>query len=601
MTKYANLNAVTLVRVSTKKQGGEDKFGMNAQRTSNARIVAAQGFVVRKTVEYSDVSGDAVMYTPEMEELQAYLRTPEMKGGNLVAKELSRLLRPDYDSYPLLTVFVNQRITIHTPQYELQLWTHEGRLLAGILCAVDFNEAERIRDRCMGGREAARELGYCASGGQTTPTGTLWHNSSKTWSYDPLYAPTMAEIYRMVGDGETNLTRIIRKFQFKLRGSSNLATPTALRRLLQNRIFIGERVWDKKLDLSIPKEQLMYRGEDGKWHKRNRPLIPREPHEVIVKQVITPGLVTVELFDRVQTILRALTDRVHQAHALSAALPKFVYRGLLFCADCGDPLYTATNSSRYRYYRCRSRCKQRGGTGECKAPNMSQARLEAELDRVFSMEFTFTKLISAAITKQMGADSRKSSARRRVQLEARQQALAVKRERILAREFEGKITKAESDRWLKPVDEELAANRRLLEELVEIAPPTSAQLGELLRPLRAFPRLSIDEKRRLITSRFQQIKVRDYRVTSLYLLTGDIVTPDLSKFPPLECLSCRDREKELGHDRYCAYCAYEIEGTTATERALARRRKGRRPEVHPGVLTSESSRQSAVGNSSQRL
>jgi hypothetical protein len=38
---------------------------------------------------------------------------------------------------------------------------------------------------------------------------------------------------------------------------------------------------------------------------------------------------------------------------------------------------------------------------------------------------------------------------------------------------------------------------------------------------------------RLIVSRFQAIKVRDYRVASLYLLMGDIVTPDLSKFHPL--------------------------------------------------------------------
>jgi hypothetical protein len=188
---------------------------------------------------------------------------------------------------------------------------------------------------------------------------------------------------------------------------------------------------------------------------------------------------------------------------------------------------------------------------------------------------------------------------------ARQQALAVKRERILARELDGKITKAESDRWLKPVADELEANRRQLEELREVTLPTYAQLGALLRPLRCFSRLSIDEKRRLIASQFQAIKVRDYRVTSLYLLTGDMVTPDLSKFPPVDptmCQTCGSREKERGEDRYCAHCSYEIEGTTWKDRETARTGKGRRlPKVHPGALTSESSRQNGVGNASQRF
>ena len=249
---------------------------MDAQRASNARIVAAHGFSVRKTVEYSDVSGDAVMYTPEMQDLQVYLRTPAMKGGHLVAKELSRLLRPNYDSYPLLQVFVDQKISIHLPQYVLQLWTPEGRMLAGVLCAVDFNEAERIRDRCMGGREAARVLGHCAAGGQTIPTGILWNNATKTWAFDPLYAPIIPKIFRMIDGGETNLTRIISKFQFKMRskgGVPRLATPSELKRLLRNPIWTGRRVWDQKFDLSVPKEQLMYRGKDGKVHKRNRPLI----------------------------------------------------------------------------------------------------------------------------------------------------------------------------------------------------------------------------------------------------------------------------------------------------------------------------------------
>ena len=206
-----------------------------------------------------------------------------------------------------------------------------------------------------------------------------------------------------------------------------------------------------------------------------------------MKQVITPGLVSVELFERVQTILRALSDKVHQAHALNAALPKFAYRGLLFC-DCGQPLYTASGSQHSRYYRCRDRVRQRGGKGECKAPIMNQARLEAELDRWFSREeFTFGKIISAALTKQEGAASRKSAAKQREQLQARQDALAVKRERILARvrweDHQGGVRPL-----LGPVTEELAANRRLLEELVEVQTRPSPSWESCCGPCDGFRR-----------------------------------------------------------------------------------------------------------------
>ncbi len=103
-------------------------------------------------------------------------------------------------------------------------------------------------------------------------------------------------------------------------------------------------------------------------------------------------------------------------------------------------------------------------------------------------------------------------------------------------------------------------------------------------------------------SRFQAIKVRDYRITSLYLLTGDMVTTDHIPLDPTMCRNCGWQPKERGEDRYCAHCAYEIEGTTWMDRrdleAARTKKRRRRPKVHPGVLTS---RQKAVGDTSQGL
>jgi DNA invertase Pin-like site-specific DNA recombinase len=600
----ANKNAVTLVRVSTKKQGGEDRFGMDAQRRSNERIVADQGFIVVRAVQYQDVSGDAVMYTPEMQELQAFLRTQEMKGGNLVAKELSRLLRPNYSDYPLLQVFADQRISIHLPHYVLQLWTPEGRMLAGVLCAADYNEAERIRDRCMGGREEARRLGFCAAGGRTIPTGVIWIVKTKIWAYDTVYSPKIAAAFYMVADGETNLSYIIRKLHLCLRpnkGLPRLATPTDLRRLLQNRIFIGERAYTLKADLSLPKEKLMYLGKDNRWHKKTRPLIARAPEEVYVRQVITPGLVSRGIFEKVQAILNAKTDKVHQSHALHSDRPKFAYRGLLFCADCGQPHYTVAQRSD-GYYRCRDHFRHRGGKGRCEAASMSRVKLETELDFLFSEQFPRTYFLTALLEKQLGSESRMKAARQRDRLMKQQETLGQKRERIIDLAADGAIDKIDRDRRLASVDDDLEVCRRMLAELVTDAPlPSYRQWCDMFRPFRNFGTLPADEKRRLLTSRFQEIRVKDYRVVSLYLLTGEVMTPEgrpHRETDPTACYSCgraiRHTRASTGEENYCWSCSNGM-GQDA-EAALTARRAGRETSLGP-VFTGTP----ACNDTSQRL
>lgn len=566
-TRIANRNAVTLVRVSTKKQGGVDRFGMQSQRASNARIVAEQGFEVRRTVEYKDVSGDAVLFTDEMKSLQQYLRTPEMKNGNVVAFDLSRLLRPNFSDYVLLQVFVDQRISIFLPQHTMQLWTPEGRMLASVMCAVAFNEAERIRARCMGGREESLKAGYCAAGSRTVLTGWTWDAKTKKWGKDPIYAPQLVEAARMVIDGgvEANYQSVINKLNFCLRPANpgdipKRATPSGLRRLLSNRMLIGERVIDKKHDLTVPKAQL-YDERDGKLRKR--PIIAREPHERYTQDV--PPLISHEDFEKLQAIIRAKSDARHQLHVLAGDREKVTYRGLLFCAECGRPIYTVNAKGGYKYYRCRDGFVNRSGTRTCKssATSMRKAELEAELERVFSKEFPSNSFFKKLLREHGALSNRKEIEQRRHKLDSEQEKLESKRARIIDAEIEGTITKQDRDLRLKKVNTDLDANRREHEELEhKNAPlPTFGQWERMARPFKNFASLPVDEKRRLITSRFQEIRVKDGCVVSLYLLTGEVVTPRPKEIEdPTKCVGCTRqlREREIRrHWNVCERCLDE--------------------------------------------
>jgi Recombinase zinc beta ribbon domain len=456
-------------------------------------------------------------------------------------------------------------------------------------------------------------LGHCAAGGRTIPSGVTWDVKTKTWGYDQVYAPKIAEAFRMVARGETNLSYIIKKLNLYLRpsqGAPKLANCTSLRRLLENRMFIGERVIDKKFDLTVPKEQLMHVGRDGKLHKRNRPAVAREAHEVIVRQVISPGLVDPKTFTKVQTILRGKSDQYRQMHALHTGKSKFVYGGgLLTCGECGQPLYTvSTGKRRIPCYRCRDHFPKKGSTGVCKAPTMKQDRLEVELDRVFSHELTRNHFYTELFKKHAGAESRKDTSRRRARLEARQKALAEKRERIIEFALEGVYDQSERDRRLQPVLDERAANQRLLDDLVETPLPTLDEWQYLMQPFRrGFAGLPADEKRRLITSRFQNIRVKNYRVVSLYLLTGDIVKPsEHEEVDPTKCYGCGHRVSESKRISWqgttmCAECAEHADYEASESRS--RVRLGRttwEDRIHAGVLTRESTA-NTVNDSSHRL
>ena len=70
-------NVLELIRVSTEKQAGDDRAGIPAQREANRRTSKAYGLDIVKTIEIVDVSGAAVLSSPEMQELLRLMESPD--------------------------------------------------------------------------------------------------------------------------------------------------------------------------------------------------------------------------------------------------------------------------------------------------------------------------------------------------------------------------------------------------------------------------------------------------------------------------------------------------------------------------------------------
>src|SRR5205807_5176982 len=105
-------DAIELIRVSTEGQAAEDRAGIPAQRSANARTAAQYGLNVVRTIEISDVSGAAVLRAPEIQEMLRLIESPQIHG--VVAKEFSRLMRPEnFADYVLLQAFADTKTILY--------------------------------------------------------------------------------------------------------------------------------------------------------------------------------------------------------------------------------------------------------------------------------------------------------------------------------------------------------------------------------------------------------------------------------------------------------------------------------------------------------
>ena len=106
------IKAVGLIRVSTARQADEDHFGVEAQQAAIERLARQYDLDIVEIISYSDVSGDAVLYAPEMQHLLHLIRRPEIAA--VVAREFSRLVRPtDFSDWVLLQSFVDAHISLY--------------------------------------------------------------------------------------------------------------------------------------------------------------------------------------------------------------------------------------------------------------------------------------------------------------------------------------------------------------------------------------------------------------------------------------------------------------------------------------------------------
>ena len=498
-------SVIELIRVSTEGQASEDRAGIPAQREANRRTAQAYGLTIVKSIEIVDVSGAAVLSSPQMQELLRMIESPEIHG--VVAKEFSRLMRPEkFTDYALLQQFIDTRTVIYLPDGPIDLASKSGRLLGTIRAALAGLERREIIERMNDAKESMRRAGKHPGGESSLPYGVAY--SPKTgWSYTA-DAEKVRTAFHLFLSGETSYTVLSQKLHIPR---------TNVRFILENPIYTGWRVYREKRDPSAIGYVSRPGGRQGYRRK-----IQRAPDEVIRARVLDP-IVSEADFNHVQHIIRLKKEKHWRSYA--EAPNHYTYNGFLTCGDCSSLLYTHT--AKDEYYVCKSRntreARLRAARGliPCSNSYILRKKLEPKIDFLLGEKLREPEFLSRVVD-EFNASIQKfvsTAATEKIVVSQKLASLEAKRQRILEAFFDGTIDKHERDSRIANIDSELSAFRQILLDSTPVVPEarTDADFGEILEPFAEWEFLERDDKRALLAALCPEIRVERYVVKSLML------------------------------------------------------------------------------------
>jgi DNA invertase Pin-like site-specific DNA recombinase len=497
-----------LIRVSTEGQAAEDRAGIPAQKAANHRTAAQHGLQIVRTISISDVSGAAVLRSPEMQELLRLIESKDIHG--VVAKEFSRLMRPEnFADYALLQAFADTGTILYLPDGPIDFRSKSGRLFGTLRAAMAGLERTEILERVWAAKEEKRRAGGHPQSQITLPFAVAYDRKDGRWYFTD-DSERVIEAFRCVLAGQTSYTEVGHKVGIE---------PFNLRNILRNPIYTGWRVYSQRRDPSPNALRATHEGRQA-----DRPKVQREPGDIIRVKVLEP-LIGEEDFRQVQRILDLKKQnhwRVRPDHQR-----RFTFSGYLRCGFCGNLIYTHAHHPR-DWYVCKSRTwparqlRVAAGQPPCVNPYMRRERVEAHLDLLFTQRLTDRKFLDeivSELSERAGTTGSKSDISKLHRMNKRIQET---RKRVLEAYFEGLINKEERDRRLEQIKtDQQFCDQQLRYIHTETYTVSAEKLALIFAPLQQWEYLSRNHKRRLLQAIMPEIHVQNYNVTKLALLIED--------------------------------------------------------------------------------
>jgi DNA invertase Pin-like site-specific DNA recombinase len=349
------------VRLSVLDSGKNDGETILNQQELLEQFVATRPELTLKKVYVDNGETGVDFVRPAWNDLMSECRAGKI--NCIVVKDLSRVGRNYIETgeyldkiLPLLGV----RLIAVTDNYDNKNLTNGEQLVANLKNLVNDIYAKDISRKVSAALHTKQKNGDFI--GSHAAYGYLKVSESKNAiAVDPETAPIVRQIFNWKADGAGN-AQIARRLN-----NADIPSPTRYRLLkgifkdkrfnkclwqvhtiitiLKNPVYLGNMVQGKHIG-SLCEGKTRTRAKADDW------VIVEGTHEAIIEQ---------ELFDRVQALMaqRSTQFKASQGKFAHFEKPELLLKGLLFCADCGRPLYrykSVTGGGKYCdwIYLCRN-------------------------------------------------------------------------------------------------------------------------------------------------------------------------------------------------------------------------------------------------------
>jgi DNA invertase Pin-like site-specific DNA recombinase len=490
---------IELIRVSTQGQAGDDRASIPAQHAVNQRTARAHDLEICGCIELVNVSGAAVLRTPEMQRLLKLIENPAIHG--VVVREFSRVMRPDnFADYVLLQTFQDTGTVLYLPDGPIDFASKTGRFMGSIRAAMAGLERTEILERIWAAKEEKRRAGQHPQGQITLPFGVGYEAQNKRWFYKP-EVEKVREAARLFLSGGTSYKEVSRKVGIDAFN---------LRVILRNPVYTGWKVYSQRRDPSSAAIRTRADGRQG-----DRPKMARKPEDIIRVKVLEP-IISENEFARLQQIMDL--KKLNHWRARPEHERKFTFSGFLRCGACGNLVYTKSRQGR-AWYVCKSRCTPESRQERCSNPYMRRERLEQCIDTLISDRLTnrrFLKQVAAAYTNRQFSNGVKPELARCESAFAQSKE---KKQRVLDAYFENLIDRQERDRRLQALETDVALYGTLMLRNASSDPTlTARELAGMFSVFHEWEFLGRAEKRQLLRAVMPEVHVQDYRVVGLSLI-----------------------------------------------------------------------------------
>lgn len=530
------MNAIELIRVSTKAQAKEDRGGIPAQRAACKAIAERHALNLKWSIEMTDVSGAAVMYSPEIKKLTQILKSGECSG--VVMKEHTRLMRPEnFEDYAILQLFKDHKVKIYAPDDVMDLSNPSGQLMGVIKFGMSGYERATIMERCSAARHEMRVAGKCPSAAHTLPYALLYDRKHESWSWDESKASQVERLFDLFTSGTSAYSALSRETGISYH---------SIRDTLSNPVYTGVRVYGEKYQRT---------GVYRNGHEVTRK-VKVAADQVVKTTLPCGGIVSKDVFAQAQKIL-SIKAEMKWHHKRDVSADPYAFRGMLKCGDCGLPLITFTHKAggtSRDYYVCRGVHGDRGKwdadkeaytwrikNSTCRTARIRRDRVEPMLDELIGKKLSDADFVFGLLEAYRASVEENDNKGAAVRLNKELTNVTEKLERLKTLFVDGDLSRFEYEARKKKVEAQAAAVQVELGKITPDVPKVSPEtLERIVAPFAQWRYLDKADRRALLTTVVPIIRVTgvsnggrgagaktEIRIDGFYLtLTGDDVMPE---------------------------------------------------------------------------